>query len=131
MAFIEWLGFSVGLSIAPTFLILLIAWLTNRWRGWVAVLRDGQLFLFSTTLCATTLYDIHKSTNTPSDVAGLAYTGVLFVLLSSACVYGVALAYRDTVDTEAPGRIALTSVVMALAATLVVIGLRRAFGLLP
>ena len=65
---LEWVLFNVTLPLLPVPLVWLIAWLTNKRRGLIAVLRDGQLCFYSTTLTAATIYDIAKVDRDPSSL---------------------------------------------------------------
>jgi hypothetical protein len=101
---LEWLLFNVALPLLPIPLIRFVSWLINKDHGFVAILRDGQLCFYSTTLTATTIYEIvnrdiarGSSQHSPAPLV-LAVGGCILVFAVPAIVYGVAVVMAGSDD---------------------------------
>lgn len=133
---LEWLLFNVALPLLPIPLIRLVAWLIDKDRGFVAILRDGQLCFYATTLTATAIYDIANrgiaqgGSQHPPTFLILAIGGCIFVFAFSAVVYGVAVVMAGSDDRLYQRKFAWVSATIALFTTLMVFGLRWSLGLL-
>src|SRR5215216_1575272 len=79
----QWLLFNVILALTPVIFILLAVWMFDLNTRWFRVLKGGELYVFSTTLAATSistrLFEIRPVTD-----AVAVSMGALFVVMFSS-----------------------------------------------
>lgn len=80
-----WACINVGLPLSAIFLLMLAClWFKVR-RTFLDVVKDGQLFLFSIGLSASTMYDLRQRS------AGVAQAGLAISLLFALMMFAIAL----------------------------------------
>ena len=126
-----WLGFNVVLPLAPILLVRFAAYLFNVNKRLLVILRDGQLCFFSSALAAVAVNDVvYRSQSEAGDgTMGLAIVGLVVLIGFSMFVYGLAV-IRDDVQGSADHKVASTSILIAVVAISMVLGIRWNLGLL-
>ena len=89
------------------------------------ILRDGQLYFFSSTLAAVAFYDLLKAARG----TGASLTFLAGVIAFSMFVYGITVVQADTHPLD-DHRIARTSIWTAIGTISIVFGVRWRSGLL-
>ncbi|HLL45332.1 MAG TPA: hypothetical protein VK399_01425 [Longimicrobiaceae bacterium] len=118
LLFVQWLFTNVIAALLPVAVSLCILRFGKITATWHAVLKDGELFIFSSTLSMTALATSHFS-DVPHTLPHLIATYFLFgVLVLSTAAYGFAIYCKLAgVDSHGEG-IAKTSI-MASGSTII------------
>jgi hypothetical protein len=127
-----WLGFNVALPLAPILLVRFAAYLFNVNKRLLVILRDGQLCFFSSALAAVAVNDVVYRTQPGAGdgtTTGLAIVGLVMLIAFSMFVYGLAVV-RDEVQRLTDHKVAWTSILIAVVAISMVLGIRWNLGLL-
>jgi hypothetical protein len=127
-----WLGFNVALPLAPILLVRFAAYLFNVDKGLLVILRDGQLCFFSSALAAVAVNDVvYRSQPGESEgsTTGLAIVGLVVLIAFSMFAYGLAV-IRNDVQRPEDHKVAWTSILIAVVAISMVLGIRWNLGLL-
>jgi hypothetical protein len=91
----EWILYDVCLSLLPIPLVLLGTWLINTPRGLFAIIRDGQLCFYCTTLGAVAIRDVTKLAR-PGQPIAVWLAGILFCLILATFTYGIAVTIESS-----------------------------------
>jgi hypothetical protein len=92
---VEWMFFDIIFALAPVLIIFLVVYMSDDIdAGWHDVLRDGELFIFSTAVAASSIGDVFFEQGTENSAARSAALCTLFiVLVLSTALFGMA-SYR-------------------------------------
>ena len=127
-----WLGFNVVLPLAPILLVRFAAYLLNINKRLLVILRDGQLCFFSSALAAVAVNDVvyrPRPGAADGSTTAFAIVGLVALIAFSMFVYGLAVV-RDDVQHSADHKVAWTSILIAVVAISMVLGIRWNLGLL-
>lgn len=101
---VRWFFFNVILALIPVILVYAIIWIRSTGHAWHSILKDGEMFIFSCTLTASSigslLFDPQRRSglNKPNGIVFLqvdeiAFTLIgivlIFLLLLSTCLFAV------------------------------------------
>ena len=127
----DWLVFNVFIPLLPVPLVALGLRLNRQGKGLMTILSGGQLCFYSTTLAASAIKDMIEAGASITDKAddtslAIIIGGMITSIIVSTFVYGVAF----TSGNEDPMPLALTSLLAALATTVLVGVSRSTLGIL-
>ena len=134
----NWVFYNALLPLLPVPFAWLATWLVGASRKLTAIIRDGQLCFYSTSLCAVALRDLLNLPD-PSRTAwfDLYVAGVILCLVPSTFIYGVAMITLDArartesaeVVAVTDARIALASLTASLFTLVLILAVRADLGL--
>src|ERR1700677_4274030 len=70
-------------------------------RGWIDIVRDGQLCFYSTTLCAVAIEEVYKAGQPTTSLLTVEVSLIMLVVIT-AFIYGVTVV-GDTMHPPPPG----------------------------
>jgi hypothetical protein len=109
---LSWIASDVVIPMSWIGFVMFISWLIDKRGSAFAIIRDGQLCSFSTTMLGMLLIDFAK--RTPSD--NMTYTPFIQSLLMmsmifAACIYAVAIT-ESAVNPKCVSKLGVTSVLI-------------------
>ena len=111
---VRWFFFNIVLALIPVILVYAIIWMRSTGHAWHDILKDGEMFIFSCTLTASSigslLFDPQRRSglSKPSGIVFLqvdeiAFTLIgivlIFLLILSTCLFAVG-SYVKLTDTK-------------------------------
>ncbi len=135
----EWLFFNSFLPLLPIPLTKGGLWLFQLNRGWAALIRDGQVCFYSTSLCAVSFHDFLKR-RPESEYFDFVMAALIFFMIFSTVIFGIGVvgsAMEGSAAEEgrttphiSDGRMGLMSLFSAIPPTIIVVIVRAHWGLL-
>jgi hypothetical protein len=85
----QWLFFNVILALTPVIFILLVVWMFDLNTRWFRVLRGGELYIFSTTLAATSISARLFDTKPATDVVTVSIAALVVIMLFATGLFAL------------------------------------------
>jgi hypothetical protein len=133
---VNWFIYNTVFPLSPVPLVYFGAWLVGTRKRVMAIIRDGQLCFYCTSLAAVCINDILKAGKLPGN-ATVSIAGLISCLIISTFTYGIAATTAATAQSPdssgAPAvgelKLGISSIATAIATTLLVMQLRYTLGL--
>lgn len=115
-SFLLWSFTNIVIAILPIITKLSIVGLfkTIKLNHWHEVIQDGELFIFSTTISASSMVSSLLAEETISPAKGLSNIALMIVIIFSSFIFGIVnyakLSGQNPGDIIAPKRYVLTSI---------------------
>lgn len=114
----EWLFFNIVLPLTPIPLVYVSHWVVGR-PALLPILRDGQLCFYSTSVSSIAIYDLLKVKVNVE--IGQLLIGIMFLMILSTFAFGVTVICNQLNHQASQGKLALISVLSALATSILVV----------